>query len=102
MPASAATRILNRPKIHPRSPPHTHSRTYTHPLPHPCARFAGAGLDLASERIAGLLSKMQLAAQAVEGGKAVRVQVPITRSDVLHGEAQPRPAREGVLCSGSL
>ena len=43
------------------------------------------GLGLAAEQIAPLLSKMQLAAAPVEDGTAVRVEVPISRSDVLHG-----------------
>lgn len=42
------------------------------------------GAQLEAEHMAGLLSKMQLTAKAVDGGKAVQVQVPITRSDVLH------------------
>ncbi len=55
----------------------------------------GAGLDLGAEKIASLLSKMQLSAQPAEGGKAVRVEVPITRSDVLHGE-WPRTAAHSI------
>ena len=51
------------------------------PLPAP-----SAGVQLEAGRVAALLSKMQLTAEAVEGGRAVRVRVPITRSDVLHGE----------------
>eukprot|EP00887_Chlorella_sp_A99_P005167 scaffold40.g5167.t1 len=42
------------------------------------------GLGLQAEQIAPLLSKMQLTAAAADDGTAVRVQVPITRSDVLH------------------
>ncbi|GAB4814215.1 hypothetical protein N2152v2_001261 [Parachlorella kessleri] len=42
------------------------------------------GLELEAERIAQLLSKMQLTAQPVQGSRAVSVRVPITRSDVLH------------------
>ena len=36
--------------------------------------------------MATLLSKMQLTAQPLAGGEGVAVEVPITRSDVLHGE----------------
>ncbi|KAI3431573.1 hypothetical protein D9Q98_004623 [Chlorella vulgaris] len=42
------------------------------------------GLDLQADKIAQLLSKMQLSAAAAPDGSSVVVQVPITRSDVLH------------------
>lgn len=38
--------------------------------------------------MAQLLSKMQLTAAASADGSSVVVQVPITRSDVLHGKLQ--------------
>ncbi|EFN52909.1 hypothetical protein CHLNCDRAFT_36718 [Chlorella variabilis] len=42
------------------------------------------GTDLAADKIAQLLSKMQLTATPAADGSRVSVQVPITRSDVLH------------------
>lgn len=39
-------------------------------------------------QIAQLLSKMQLTAEPAGGGAAVSVRVPITRSDVLHGQSR--------------
>ncbi|PSC73331.1 putative phenylalanine-tRNA ligase beta subunit [Micractinium conductrix] len=42
------------------------------------------GLDLPADKMAALLSKMQLTAQASADGSRVSVHVPITRSDVLH------------------
>lgn len=41
------------------------------------------GLRLPPEKIADLLSRMALAAKPVDGGEAVEVEVPPTRSDVL-------------------
>jgi hypothetical protein len=48
--------------------------------------------------MATLLSKMQLAGEASADGRTVSVQVPITRSDVLHGEAgrAGRAGEEGL------
>ncbi|KAL4427309.1 hypothetical protein ABPG77_003218 [Micractinium sp. CCAP 211/92] len=42
------------------------------------------GVDLPADQMAQLLSKMQLTASASADGSRVQVQVPITRSDVLH------------------
>ena len=42
------------------------------------------GVDLGAAKIAELLSRMALTAKAVGGGQAVSVEVPPTRSDVLH------------------
>ena len=42
------------------------------------------GLDLSSDRIADLLSRMALDAHVVNSGEALQVQIPVTRSDVLH------------------
>lgn len=42
------------------------------------------GLALNADEAAPLLSKMQLNAESVSEGAEVRVEVPITRSDVLH------------------
>lgn len=42
------------------------------------------GADLPADQMAQLLSKMQLTAAASADGSKVQVQVPITRSDVLH------------------
>lgn len=42
------------------------------------------GLALSAEEAAPLLTKMQLAATPAAGGAEVHVEVPITRSDVLH------------------
>lgn len=60
-----------------------------------------AGAQLEAEHMAGLLSKMQLTAKAVDGGKAVQVQVPITRSDVLHGVSPAPPSAPYIadVCS---
>lgn len=41
--------------------------------------------------MAQLLSKMQLTAAPTADGSGVTVHVPITRSDVLHGEERQRP-----------
>ncbi|KAL4440220.1 hypothetical protein ABPG75_003221 [Micractinium tetrahymenae] len=42
------------------------------------------GVDLPADKMAQLLSKMQLTAATSADGSKVQVQVPITRSDVLH------------------
>lgn len=42
------------------------------------------GVDLHAAAIAELLSRMALTAEAVRDGQAVSVEVPPTRSDVLH------------------
>eukprot|EP00873_Tetraselmis_striata_P019778 jgi/Tetstr1/440042/TSEL_028401.t1 len=42
------------------------------------------GVTLAAPKIAELLSKMQLQASVAQGGAAVAVKIPPTRSDVLH------------------
>lgn len=44
----------------------------------------GIGVQLGTEQIAKLLSRMQLQAQPAQQGQAVQVLVPPTRSDVLH------------------
>lgn len=43
------------------------------------------GLALSAEEAAALLAKMQLKAEALPGA-VVKVEAPITRSDILHGE----------------
>jgi phenylalanyl-tRNA synthetase beta chain len=42
------------------------------------------GVDLDGGRVADLLSRMALSAEVADGGRAVHVSVPPTRSDVLH------------------
>ncbi|KAK9804450.1 hypothetical protein WJX73_003051 [Symbiochloris irregularis] len=42
------------------------------------------GLELEAQQIAQLLSRMALSAEPNDGGATVRVEVPPTRSDVLH------------------
>lgn len=42
------------------------------------------GLDLKAEKMAELLSRMALSAEPSADGSRVHVQVPPTRSDVLH------------------
>ena len=42
------------------------------------------GVELGAPAIADLLSRMALTAKAVRDGQAVSVEVPPTRSDVLH------------------
>lgn len=44
----------------------------------------GIGVQLGTAQMADLLSRMQLQAEPVQAGQAVRVMVPPTRSDVLH------------------
>ena len=44
----------------------------------------GIGVQLGSDQMADLLSRMQLQARPSRGGQRVRVLVPPTRSDVLH------------------
>ena len=55
----------------------------------------GIGVQLGTAQMADLLSRMQLLAEPVQGGQAVRVMVPPTRSDVLHAcdvmEVNPQP-----------
>ena len=54
------------------------------------------GLQLTAEQIAGLLSRMALTAQASPGGDSVHVEVPPSRSDILHDcdimEVWPAPS----------
>ena len=54
------------------------------------------GLQLTAEQIAGLLSRMALTAQAAPSGDAVHVEVPPSRSDILHDcdvmEVWPAPS----------
>ena len=42
------------------------------------------GLDLDAERITGLLRRMALTAEASPGADSVSVEVPPSRSDILH------------------
>ena len=42
------------------------------------------GLDLDSDKVATLLSRMALDASASSSGEAVTVSIPPTRSDILH------------------
>lgn len=62
------------------------------------------GVDLGAAAIAELLSRMALTAKAVRDGQAVSVEVPPTRSDVLHAcdvmEVRPpgRPRSSFVPC----
>lgn len=55
----------------------------------------GIGVQLGTAQMADLLSRMQLQAEPVQAGQAVRVMVPPTRSDVLHAcdvmEVTPPP-----------
>jgi hypothetical protein len=50
------------------------------------------GLGLSAAEMAPLLGKMQLEVAPANGGASLAVQVPISRSDVLHGEQREEPA----------
>ena len=54
------------------------------------------GLQLTAEQVAGLLSRMALTAQASPSGDSVHVEVPPSRSDILHDcdvmEVWPAPS----------
>lgn len=53
-------------------------------------------------QMAQLLSKMQLTAAPTADGSGVTVHVPITRSDVLHGqECMCTPAGDPVVAAGT-
>ncbi|KAI7840445.1 hypothetical protein COHA_005871 [Chlorella ohadii] len=64
---------------------HVYPQLDTRQMEVPSAYINGCiGVDLPADKMAQLLSKMQLTAAASADGSSVVVQVPITRSDVLH------------------
>jgi phenylalanyl-tRNA synthetase beta chain len=50
-----------------------------------CDINRGIGINEGAESIAKLLTKMCLRSQVIEGGKSVKIEIPPTRADVLHG-----------------
>lgn len=45
----------------------------------------GVGINEGAESIANLLTKMCLRSEVIEGGMSVKIEIPPTRADVLHG-----------------
>jgi phenylalanyl-tRNA synthetase beta chain len=58
------------------------------------------GVDLAADEVAGLLSRMALKAETSRGGEAVSVEVPPSRSDILHA-CDVMEVRAGFLTADS-
>ncbi|CAI8007637.1 Phenylalanine--tRNA ligase beta subunit [Geodia barretti] len=50
-----------------------------------CDINRGVGINEGAESIAKLLTKMCLRSQVIEGGKSIKIEIPPTRADVLHG-----------------